>query len=211
MERRRRILVADDDPVARLVVRRRLEAEGYDVALAEIAREPPDLVILDMLMPNVDGMGVVVDLRSRPETARLPVVFISAQGAIVAAAAARVANAFFPKPIDFPALLSQIEGFLSAPPPPVGVPVATPLAPGLGPIGGWGTAPAPAPPNWSPSSGPTSPSAWPRPAGGPSRSRRRPSTEPCRRCSAGRPGGGWTACRWRAPSRWTRGWSATRS
>jgi CheY-like chemotaxis protein len=117
---KKRILVADDELAARMLVRRRLEAEGYDVALAEdgksalaeIARARPDLVVLDVMMPNVDGLGVVADLRSRPETARLPVILVSAQGSNQSTRAGSLADAYFPKPIDFSAMVGRIEGLL---------------------------------------------------------------------------------------------------
>lgn len=83
----RTILVVDDDPDIRMVLRTNLEEEGYQVREAEggaaaldaIAKEPPDLVILDVMMPEVDGYDVLSEIRSRPEFESLPVVLLTAR------------------------------------------------------------------------------------------------------------------------------------
>lgn len=79
------ILIVDDEPHLREVVRYALERDGYAVreasdgraALAEIARQPPDLVVLDVLMPELDGIEVCRRLRA---TTTLPIVFLSSRG-----------------------------------------------------------------------------------------------------------------------------------
>ena len=86
-DRPTRILIAEDDlPIAQLLSMQ-LEGEGYQVIHAvdgEIAwnllqeGEPPDLVILDILMPNVDGFEVCRRIRSTPHFSALPVVFLTA-------------------------------------------------------------------------------------------------------------------------------------
>jgi CheY-like chemotaxis protein/MinD-like ATPase involved in chromosome partitioning or flagellar assembly len=142
MDAKKRILVADDDPAARTLVRRRLEIEGYTVtpvedgmvALAEIAREQPDLVILDIMMPRVDGVQVINDLRTRSETAQLPVILVSAQGAGASSRAVHQANAYFPKPIDFPAMISQIRMLLERPRPVASSAPPAPSRPASGPF-----------------------------------------------------------------------------
>lgn len=81
------ILVVDDDADIRKVLRANLEDQGYDVreadggesAIVEVESAAPDLVILDVMMPEVDGYDVLTKLRSRPETENLPVVLLTAR------------------------------------------------------------------------------------------------------------------------------------
>lgn len=83
-----RILVVDDDPDISVAVRMVLEAAGYQVetaadgeeGLERVRREVPDLVILDMLMPKMDGYGVVRALKEKPRWAAIPIVIFSAVG-----------------------------------------------------------------------------------------------------------------------------------
>lgn len=79
------ILIVDDEPHLREVVRYALEREGFAVreasdgreGLAEVARQAPDLVVLDVLMPELDGIEVCRRLRA---SSRVPVVFLSSRG-----------------------------------------------------------------------------------------------------------------------------------
>jgi DNA-binding response OmpR family regulator len=83
-----RILVADDDPDLLELLRLNLEAEGHAVMVAcdgtealEIAIQTrPDLLVLDVMMPGLDGLEVTRKLRERPETAGLPIVLLTARG-----------------------------------------------------------------------------------------------------------------------------------
>lgn len=80
------VLVVDDDAAIRRLVRMSLETEGIEVetardgevALRAAIDEPPALVVLDIMMPNVDGWTVCEQLRSMPRTADVPVVFLTA-------------------------------------------------------------------------------------------------------------------------------------
>ena len=82
-----RILVVDDEPDILLLHRLNLEAAGHDVllaadgerALARIDADGPDLVVLDVMMPVLDGWGVLEQLRARPR--RPPVLIVSAKSA----------------------------------------------------------------------------------------------------------------------------------
>ncbi len=82
------ILLVEDEDTLRRVMRDLLEQEGYAVceagdgaeALEQVDRHAPDLVLLDLNLPNVDGYTVLAQLRSRPATRTLPVVVISARG-----------------------------------------------------------------------------------------------------------------------------------
>lgn len=81
------VLVVDDEPMARTLLRLMLvragfqvtEAEdGYD-ALAKVGRNKPDLVLLDVMMPGIDGFTVCESLRREVETAQVPVIMLSAK------------------------------------------------------------------------------------------------------------------------------------
>jgi chemotaxis protein histidine kinase CheA len=84
--RRPRVLVVDDSAVVRDLVREALAAAGYDVALAQdgaealagIEREPPDLALLDIDMPGLDGFEVLARVRAR--TRALPIVMLTSRG-----------------------------------------------------------------------------------------------------------------------------------
>lgn len=84
---RARVLVVEDEPAQREVLAYNLEAEGFDVAttgdgeeaLTLIAEAPPDVVVLDWMLPGVSGIEVCRRLKARPETRGLPVIMLSAR------------------------------------------------------------------------------------------------------------------------------------
>jgi DNA-binding response OmpR family regulator len=83
-----RILVVDDDAWILRMVTTVLEKRGYEVLVARDGEEglakaqasPPDLIITDVMMPRLDGWALVKQLRSRPELALVPVIFLTALG-----------------------------------------------------------------------------------------------------------------------------------
>jgi len=85
--RGRSVLVVDDDPDVRALLRRSLEREGYAVveaehgraALARLGEATPDLVLLDLMMPEMDGFEFLVELRRLPASRHVPVVVITAK------------------------------------------------------------------------------------------------------------------------------------
>jgi DNA-binding response OmpR family regulator len=82
-----RVLVIDDEAPIRLLCRVNLEAEGMEVDEApdgptglEVAKEnPPDVILLDVMMPGLDGWKVAEELLEDPRTASVPIVFLSAR------------------------------------------------------------------------------------------------------------------------------------
>ena len=82
-----KVLVVDDEPAIRLLCRVNLEAEGMEVIEAgdgitglEMARsEHPDVVLLDVMMPALDGWGVAEELLKDPKTAGIPIIFLTAR------------------------------------------------------------------------------------------------------------------------------------
>jgi len=115
----RRVVVADDEPDIADLLTMHLELEGYDVRTAydgEAARELvlqtlPDLVILDWMMPKMDGIEVLASLRARPQTREIPVVMLSAKASDtdVWNGWEAGANYYMTKPFDFEALLRYIS------------------------------------------------------------------------------------------------------
>jgi threonine synthase len=83
-----RVVVVDDSPEARRLIRRILQSQGdFEIfeavdgreAIELVTKEHPDLVILDLMMPEVDGFAVLDSLRSRPDTANIPVIVATAK------------------------------------------------------------------------------------------------------------------------------------
>jgi putative two-component system response regulator len=83
-----RILIVDDIPQNVDLVRSLMRSEGYEVAsaangleaLAQVASAPPDLILLDIMMPTLDGYAVCRQLKAHPETRLVPIVLITALG-----------------------------------------------------------------------------------------------------------------------------------
>ena len=83
----RRVLVADDDPDMLTILRVNLEAEGYAVEEAhdgaaawDKARDlRPDMVVLDVMMPRIDGIEVLTRMRNDPGTCDIPIVLLTAK------------------------------------------------------------------------------------------------------------------------------------
>ena len=117
-----RILIADDNEQNRDLLSRRLQRRGYDVLLANDGRaavdttraERPDLVLMDMNMPFIDGWEATRQLKADPNVAAVPVIGLTAhalEGDRERALEAGCAD-YHTKPVDFPRLLSQIEALL---------------------------------------------------------------------------------------------------
>ncbi len=87
---KRRILVVDDSQLVAEAVKVKLEASNYDVSLAysgeealeKVKESSPDLMILDVYMPGIDGFEVCRRLREDPATESLPIVMLSSRGNI---------------------------------------------------------------------------------------------------------------------------------
>ena len=118
-----RVLIVDDDDEMRVVLRRMLESDGYDVTeqsrathvLEALRRTPFNLVILDKEMPGLTGLDLLPVLRR--EFPRLPVVFVTAFGGRqVASSALRLgATSYLEKPFRLAQLRDAIDGAFSRP------------------------------------------------------------------------------------------------
>ncbi len=121
-----RILIVEDNEENRDALSRRLKRRGYDVALAAdglqglaMARsEHPDLILMDMNLPELDGWQATRQLKEAAETRAVPVIGLSAHalaGDRERALAAGCAD-YHTKPVELPRLLEQIEAILKTRP-----------------------------------------------------------------------------------------------
>jgi chemosensory pili system protein ChpA (sensor histidine kinase/response regulator) len=117
------VMVVDDSLTVRRVTQRLLEREGYRVALAkdgvdaleQLPEVHPDLMLVDIEMPRMDGFDLVRHVRSDPATAGLPVIMITSRTADKHRnyALGLGVNAYFGKPFQEPVLLGAIAGLLN--------------------------------------------------------------------------------------------------
>jgi CheY-like chemotaxis protein len=118
----KRILVADDNAVSRELIREILETDDYEVieagdgreALEKIREHQPDLALLDIQMPLLDGNAVVRELRADPRFSRLPVVALTAyamQGDREKALSLGFST-YITKPIDIPPFRMKVAELL---------------------------------------------------------------------------------------------------
>jgi two-component system cell cycle response regulator DivK len=118
-----RILYVEDHPAQRDIMAQMLELSGYEVAVAcdgidgvEQAHSwCPDLILMDLRMPRMDGFEAIKLLRSDPETADIPIIAISAWASAKHKERALDAGAdeHFTKPVDLSRLIETINRFLS--------------------------------------------------------------------------------------------------
>ncbi len=114
------VLVVDDEPQVAWVLTWSLEAEGYRTltardgvaALRAIREHRPHLMLLDIMMPTMDGWSVLEEMRRLPDEERPRVVVVSALASLRdrARAAELGADAFVPKPFDVEELLEVLQG-----------------------------------------------------------------------------------------------------
>ncbi|MCC6446459.1 MAG: response regulator [Armatimonadetes bacterium] len=118
-----KILIADDEQAIARLIQINLRRSGHEFltasdgreALALIETERPDLVILDVNMPYMDGFAVLQTIRSRPDTCELPVIIFTARAHDMDnfQDMATQKDAYLPKPAGMNELLPLIEKFLS--------------------------------------------------------------------------------------------------
>jgi CheY-like chemotaxis protein len=114
-----RILAVDDDPTILRLLQVNLEMEGHEVltagdgheALAQLRAEAPEVVLLDVMMPGLDGWQVCEHIRADAALAHTPVVFLSAraQETDLARGVEVGADAYVTKPFDPLALVELVE------------------------------------------------------------------------------------------------------
>ncbi|MCX6132720.1 MAG: response regulator [Ignavibacteriales bacterium] len=124
-ERRKKVLIVDDESSMVSVLQRHVSNAGYEFvsasngqeALEKIEKEEPDLVLLDLVMPGMNGFETCRRIRENEKTKKLPVLIITAlRGqSDSAAATASGANEFIVKPIDGAELAKRLRARLGSP------------------------------------------------------------------------------------------------
>ena len=117
-----RILIVDDEPDVADLIEAVLKDEGYTVAIARdgaqglmLARDwAPDLILMDVFLPGVDGGTVIRRLKAEPETAAIPIIAMSA-GRNIREHSGEIdgADGALAKPFDIEALLAQVAFYLA--------------------------------------------------------------------------------------------------
>jgi len=115
------ILFIDDDPITLNMLSRAAEIAGFKVNTSVDPRESlaaaqdirPDIIILDLNMPDMDGIEVLLNLRSKPETANIPVLFLSATADTEKASQVLAVGGqeFLTKPLSIKKLLEIIKKY----------------------------------------------------------------------------------------------------
>ncbi len=119
---RKRLLLIDDDPNLILLVRDYLEFRGYEVLTADngkealhlLSKDLPDMIVCDIMMPEMDGYALIENVRQDPRTSWIPVLFLSARGQ----SQDRIkglnlgADVYMVKPFEPEELVAQVESSL---------------------------------------------------------------------------------------------------
>jgi CheY-like chemotaxis protein len=120
--RRKKLLLVDDSETVLMLERLILQGD-YDIitatdgrtAIARALADRPDLIVLDLVMPEMDGVEVCKALRSRPETKRTPIVMVTSEAGWESMKAGYTGgcSAYLTKPVHGPRLLAKIKRFLT--------------------------------------------------------------------------------------------------
>jgi DNA-binding response OmpR family regulator len=121
-----RILIVEDDPALSKLVRKALVAHGYDVEVADnglaglvkidMSGVKPDLLIVDVMMPELDGISLVRALKTQGSTRRIPVIFVTAKSdsKTIAEGISVGAKFYITKPFTIDDLLDKVRRALAA-------------------------------------------------------------------------------------------------
>jgi len=122
MKNKTKILVVDDDPQALMLMEAMLTPHGYDVvlindgkqAIQTARKEKPDLILLDIMMPDMDGYTIANKIKKEETIKNIPIVMVTALGLDGNKVFASIvgASAYITKPIDKKVLLETVAHFL---------------------------------------------------------------------------------------------------
>jgi len=116
-----RILLVDDENDFIELLQYKLAGRGYELivandgvhALSQARQMKPSLILLDILLPDLDGLSVCEILRRQPSTKNIPIIFMSALTSdVTKRTVAMQADDFFTKPLDLPRLVQRIADLL---------------------------------------------------------------------------------------------------
>ena len=118
----KKVLIIEDDPSFSRAISHIVEKEGYSVTNASngmmglrMAKEnKPDLLILDVMLPGIDGFEICSQLRNEPQTAKLPIIMLSAKGQETDRTTGLKVGAdeYLTKPVDRAVLLEKVTALL---------------------------------------------------------------------------------------------------
>jgi CheY-like chemotaxis protein len=118
-----KILVVEDNPQIQDIIARRLQRKGYETrtagdggdCLTQVLADPPDLIIMDMSLPTLDGWQTTAAIRKDPTIAHIPIIALTAHAMSAHRDKAMAAgcNDYETKPIDFAQLIPKIERLLA--------------------------------------------------------------------------------------------------
>jgi len=114
------ILVIDDDPVTSQLVKRTLQGKGYEVetdqngqdALEDLKKRKPDLILLDVQMPTMDGYAFILEKNKIPDLASIPVIMLTSMKETAPLFKRHGVKAYLLKPLDSKNLLDKVQSIL---------------------------------------------------------------------------------------------------
>jgi len=119
---RKKILLVDDSSTVLMMEKMLLAGCGYDIVVArdgeegvaKAASELPDLILLDLIMPKVDGVEACRRIRAEPTTSAIPIIMVTtrSEAALVESSYKTGCNDFVHKPINNSELLAKVRSFL---------------------------------------------------------------------------------------------------
>ena len=123
---RKKIMVVDDEPDILFTVGQVLETSGYEVIKAKDGKECiellnqlseiPDLVLLDIMMPEISGWDVAAKIKENPRWKEIPIVFLTAKGDIMSIGMGNLtAEDYIVKPFDIKDLKERVDKILNKP------------------------------------------------------------------------------------------------
>jgi DNA-binding response OmpR family regulator len=125
-DEKRKVLVVDDEPSIAKILRKQLEVAGFEVnvgidgedGLAKVREWKPELVLLDVMLPKLNGHEVCKTLKADPELKRIPVIMLTAktQRQDQDLAQQQGADGFLTKPFQLSELLAKVKGLLGQAP-----------------------------------------------------------------------------------------------
>lgn len=126
-----KVLIVDDEPYMLRIIEMSLRKGGHQLIVGRNGREAVDLarreqpqaIVMDVLMPEMDGLQALRELRTAPETAETPVIMLTARGQVITRqeASASGANLFLTKPFSPTQLLAEVDRLVARPKPPEAV------------------------------------------------------------------------------------------
>ena len=123
MSLNRKILLVDDEEGFLSVIKEALEIRGFDIVIAksaieaglELSSKKPDLILMDIKMPGIDGLQACAAIKKNPDTANIPIMIVSAisEEAQIKKAHKMGVSDYFIKPVDIEKLVKRIKEVLS--------------------------------------------------------------------------------------------------